>query len=58
MRQLYTTSVQVGQTHREKIDMPLAYLFYLSRQEQNDHFRFGKLYVFPPKIQIILNTIY
>ena len=32
--------------------MPLAYYFYLRRQEQNDHFRLGALFITYPISQI------
>ena len=31
------------------LEMPLSYCFQLSRQEKNDHFRFGVLFVTIPK---------
>ena len=41
----------------EEIHMPLTYFFYLSRLEQNDHFRFGGIFVTFSKLQIILFSI-
>ena len=37
--------------------MPLAYYFHLDRQEQNDHFGFGGIFVAFPKLQMILFSI-
>ena len=40
----------------KEICMPFAYYFHLGRQEQNDHFKFGGLFVTSPKSIIILLT--
>ena len=41
----------------KEMDMPLAFYMHLSRWEQNDHIRFGALFITFPKSQIILFTI-
>ena len=43
-----------GVSLEKTLEMPLAYYFHLSRQEQNDYFWWDVLFVIFPKSQIIL----